>query len=132
MQLMANKVNMPSDTLKKAIIEGWKPELRLFVLNANAKDIQELLSVARNCEAARSADTQSTSTINNLTDMVGSLITKVNQLTTTTAEQNNKKITFAEAAMSSEDSGKRFDVSLKQPTSSDRDYQRQYESSIHR
>ena len=46
MQLMANKVNMPSDTLKKAIIQGLKPELCLFVLNANAKDIQEMLSVA--------------------------------------------------------------------------------------
>ena len=38
--------------------------------------------------------------------MVGSLNTKVSQLTTTTAGQHNKKVTFAEAAMSSEDSGK--------------------------
>ena len=103
MQLMANKVSMPSETLLKAIIQGLQPELRLFVLNSKASDIQELLTIARTCEAARSADTKQSSNIDTLTDMVGSLIAKVSQLTTD--EQVNKKVKFAETAVSSERTG---------------------------
>ena len=102
--------------------------MRLFVLNANAKDIQELLAVARTCEAARSADTPQTSNIDNLTDMVGSLIAKVSQLTTATAEQNIKGVKFTEAAMSSENSDRQINESVQQPPSG-RDYQRQYRPS---
>ena len=122
MQLMANKVSMPAGTLKKAIIQGLQPELRLFVLNANAKDIQELLTVARTCEAARSADIHQTSNIDVLTDMVGSLVTKVSQLATTTDEHNIKRVTFADAAISSENSESQFKETVQQPPSS-REYQ---------
>ena len=125
MQLMANKVSMPTDTLKKAIIQGLKPELRLFVLNAKAKDIQELLTVARTCEAARSADTQHSSNIDVLTDMVGSLIAKVGQLSSTTETQNVKNVAFVEAAVSSENSDRQFDASIQQPASG-REYQRSF------
>jgi len=119
MQLMANKVSMPAETLKKAIIQGLKPELRLFVLNAKAKDIQELLVVARTCEAARSADGNQKTNIDTLTDMVGSLLSKVSDLTTQ-KEQSAKRVQFVETAMSSRESTPQYEQS------SPHDKQRQY------
>jgi len=99
MQLMANKVSMSSDTLKKAIIQGLLPELRLFVLNAHAQDIQELLAVAKTCETARAVKSHQQSNIDNLTDMVGSLLNKVTQLAN--KETAIKRVQFVETAVQS-------------------------------
>jgi hypothetical protein len=54
MHITATRVGMPSETLKEAIIQGLKLELRLFVLTNSVEDILHLLKLARICEAARS------------------------------------------------------------------------------
>jgi hypothetical protein len=84
MQLTANRVSMPTDQLQELIIQGLKPELRLFVLNSRVHDIPELLTIARTCEAARMVDKPPAinSSIELLTNLVGALTTQVAKLTT--------------------------------------------------
>lgn len=82
MQVVANRVGMGPEQLLKLIIQGLKPELRLFVLNARVANIEELLSIARTCEAARQVDKPShQSSIDVLTEVVGSLAVAVAELT---------------------------------------------------
>ena len=81
MQVIANRIGMSHENLLRMIIQGLKPELRLFTMNADVKTIKELLSVARMCEAARGVDKQSpTSSIAVLTEVVGSLALKIEKL----------------------------------------------------
>jgi hypothetical protein len=113
MQIRATRVGMPQDTLKDAIIQGLKPELRLFVLNAKVPDIPTLLTVARTCEAARSADkVKSSDDIGQLKAMVNSLINKMDKITG--AENDNttymKKVTFAQSAVTPAESVRSHDV----------------------
>jgi hypothetical protein len=83
MQIIGSRVNMPQEQLLKLIIQGLKPELRMFVLQANAGSIAELLTVSRTCEAARSIDhaRQPTTAIDMLTSVVGALTAEVAKLT---------------------------------------------------
>jgi hypothetical protein len=62
MQSAASRVNMPEDYLADAILQGLKPELRLFVLYAGVETIPEILKIARTSEAAHSADRSITTT----------------------------------------------------------------------
>ena len=106
MQIIANRVGMSQDTLKEAIIQGLKPELRLFVLNAQASDIPSLLHVARTCEAARSADKPSKQAdgIQELRTMVSTLMYKMDKLSDKDDNKvaSEKRVTFAQAAVTTE------------------------------
>ena len=113
MQIRATRVGMPQDTLKDAIIQGLKPELRLFVLNAKVPDIPTLLTVARTCEAARSADKiKSSDDIGQLKAMVNSLINKMDKMTGAENDNNTytKKVTFAQSAVTPAESIRNHDV----------------------
>ena len=101
MQLTANKVGMPQETLREAIIQGLKPELRLFVLNANAHDIPTLLAVARTCEAARSADRPRNQDSLEIKSMVASLMQQMQQMTTSinAGDKTEKRVSFVQPAL---------------------------------
>jgi hypothetical protein len=106
MQIIANRVGMSQNTLKEAIIQGLKPELRLFVLNAQASDIPSLLHVARTCEAARSADkpNKQADGIQELRTMVSTLMCKMDKLSDKEDHKSalEKRVTFAQAAVTTE------------------------------
>ena len=94
LRLKANRVAMAEEQLIKIILQGIRPELRLFVLNAKCKTITHLLEVARTCEAARAADTNTNTKDTNieaLTSMVGTLMDRVSELT--------RQSTFTQAAL---------------------------------
>ena len=107
-QLTANKVGMPQETLREAIIQGLKPELRLFVLNANTHDIPSLLTVARTCEAARSADRPKNCDNLEIKSMVASLMQQMQQMATSmnAADKTEKRVSFAQSVLA--DSHKTF------------------------
>ena len=56
MQEAATRVDMPEHYLADAIVQGLRPELRLFVLHSKASTIPQILDVARTSEAAHSAN----------------------------------------------------------------------------
>ena len=47
MQVIANRIGMSQENLLRMIIQGLKPELRLFTMNADVKNIKDLLSQGR-------------------------------------------------------------------------------------
>jgi hypothetical protein len=113
MQIRATRVGTPQHTLKYAIIQGLKPELRLFVLNAKIPDIPTVLTVARTCEAARSADkVKSSDDIGQLKAMVNSLINKMDKITGAENDNNTyiKKVTFAQGAVTPAECVRSHDV----------------------
>ena len=101
MQLTANKIGIPQETLREAIIQGLKPELRLFVLNANAHDIPTLLAVARTCEAARSADRPRNQDSLEIKSMFASLMQQLQQMATSinAGDKNEKRVSFVQSAL---------------------------------
>jgi hypothetical protein len=117
MQSAASRVNMPEDYLADAILQGLKPELRLFVLYAGVETIPEILKIARTSEAAHSADksTTTTSDINTKLDFVMQqqaetmktlkLMEETNKCSNIMSDQLalSKRVTFAQAAMSEND-----------------------------
>jgi hypothetical protein len=114
MQTAGNRVNMPENYLADAILQGLKPELRLFALHSGADTIPEILKVARVSEAAHLADQSAThvSDVNSKLDFVMQQqaetmkalksIEQSNQRSASMSDQSilNKKVTFAQSAIS--------------------------------
>jgi hypothetical protein len=67
MKMAANRIHMPTDFLKDAIVKGLKQHLRVAVLQANVTNIQELLTVARTTENAYTDDTNNSAQLDVLT-----------------------------------------------------------------
>ena len=100
MHITATRVGMPNDTLKEAIIQGLKPELRLFVLANKVGDIPELLKLARTCEAARSADKSGTNNVDKLTAKVDDLMKKIDSMVTRDDDKGStRRVSFTQAAV---------------------------------
>jgi hypothetical protein len=89
----ALRVKMTDEHLQRVLIQGFKPAIRLQVMSAgNCDTIQQMLLMARNCEAAQSGDHPSTSTTNeNLSAMITQLMAKVSAV----AEANKRLLTAA-------------------------------------
>jgi hypothetical protein len=114
LQAAGNRVIMPENYLADAILQGLKPQLRLFVLHSGADTIPEILKVARVSEAAHLADQSAThmSDVNSKLDFVMQQqaetmkalksIEQSNQRSASMSDPSilNKKVTFAQSAMS--------------------------------
>jgi hypothetical protein len=114
MQAAGNRVNMPENYLADAILQGLKPELRLFVLHSGADTIPEILKKARISESTHLADQSAThmSDINTKLDFVMQQQAETMKALKSMEQSNqrsasmsdlltlNKKATFAQSAIS--------------------------------
>jgi hypothetical protein len=84
----AMRVKMTDEHLQRVLIQGFKPAIRMQVMSAsNCDTIQQMLLVARGCEAAQSGDRPSQVTTNeNLSALMIQLMAKVNNV----AEDNKR------------------------------------------
>jgi hypothetical protein len=114
MQAAGNRVNMPENYLADAILQGLKPELRLFVQHSGANTIPKILKVARISEAAHLADQSAThmSDVNTKLDFVMQQQAETMKALKSMEQSNqrsasrsdpltlNKKVTFVQSAIS--------------------------------
>lgn len=75
MRLEAYQLQMPEKQLFKIISHGFKEPIKLFVMNSSCQSIDEILSIARTCEAANGTDKPNKQqlVIEELTDIVKQL-----------------------------------------------------------
>jgi hypothetical protein len=75
MRLQGYQINMPESQLFKIICNGFKEPIKMFVMTNNCSSIEELLNIARSCEAASSSDRPNSQqlAITQLTEMVREL-----------------------------------------------------------
>ena len=120
MQSAAEKVDLPESALKQAIIQGLRPNIRVFVLHSQANTLAELLQVARTSETAH-GETASTpqqldeltakldmwmsqqqATINKQDESINNLRQVFSSIKHTTADNasSNKHVTFTQSSVS--------------------------------
>jgi hypothetical protein len=108
MQLMAKRIDMPQASLIDAILQGLRSEIRLMVLLADTSSIHNILTTARAAEAAHAADSKP---INNddlryneglitVNSKLDALLQQLSTKQSTTTENQEMRVTFAQAAMS--------------------------------
>jgi hypothetical protein len=107
MQLMAKRIDMPQTSLIDAILQGLRSEIRLMVLLADTSSIHNILTTARAAEAAHAADSKPINddsqynerllAVNNKLD---ALLQQLSTTKSTTTESLERRVTFAQAAMS--------------------------------
>jgi hypothetical protein len=107
MQLMAKRIDMPQASLIDAILQGLRSEIRLMVLLADTSSIHNILTTARAAEAAHAADSKPVNddlrynegliTVNSKLD---ALLQQLSTKQSTTTENQERRVTFAQAAMS--------------------------------
>jgi hypothetical protein len=108
MQLMAKRIEMPQASLIDAILQGLRSEIRLMVLLADTSSIHNILTTARAAEAAHAADSKPVNnddlrynaeliTVNNKLD---ALLQQLSTTKSTTTENLERRVTFAQAAIS--------------------------------
>jgi hypothetical protein len=108
MQLMAKRIDMPQASLIDAILQGLRSEIRLMVLLADTSSIHNILTTARAAEAAHAADSKPVNnddlrynegliTVNSKLD---ALLQQLSTTKSTTTENLERRVTFAQAAMS--------------------------------
>jgi hypothetical protein len=77
MQAAARRINMATESLIDAIIQGLHPEIRLHVLHTGADSVDRILEAARVSEAAHSANALQPNQVDKLTAKVEQLIDKI-------------------------------------------------------
>ena len=90
----ATRVKMSDEQLQRVLIQGFKPAIRMQVMSAgNCNTIQQMLLVARGCEAAQSGDRPSQTTTNeNLSALMMQLMAKVSNV----AEDNKRLLAMSQ------------------------------------
>jgi hypothetical protein len=108
MQLMVKRIEMPQSSLIDAILQCLRSEIWLMVLLADTSSIHNILTAARAAEAAHAADSKPVNnddlrhnaellTVNNKLD---TLLQQLSTTRSTTTENLERRVTFAQAAIS--------------------------------
>jgi hypothetical protein len=103
MQAAARRINMATDSLIDAIIQGLLPQIRLHVLHTGADSIESILDAARVSEAAHAANTSQNSHMDKLTAKVEQLIDKISAQASidTPKSPASRRVSFQQAAITS-------------------------------
>jgi hypothetical protein len=95
MQTAARRIDMADNMLVDAIIQGLLPEIRLFVLQSGAEDLDEICQKAKVAEAARAATQNNSTHLEQLSTKIDTLLEKI-------ANNPERKVTFSQSTVAAE------------------------------
>jgi hypothetical protein len=103
MQAAARRINMATDSLIDAIIQGLLPHIRLHVLHTGADSIEGIIDAARVSEAAHAANLSQNTQVDKLTAKVEQLIEKISTQASidTPKSPTSRRVSFQQNAISS-------------------------------
>jgi hypothetical protein len=103
MQAAARRINMTTESLIDAIIQGLLPHIRLHVLHTGADSIDGIIDAARVSEAAHAANLSQNNQVDKLTAKVEQLIEKISTQASidTSKSPTTRRVSFHQDAISS-------------------------------
>jgi hypothetical protein len=121
MQTSAKRINMPTDLVIDAIIQGLNPEIRLHVLHTGADSIDGILEAARVSEMAHTANTTQPNQIEELATQVKLLVNKISAQTVidTPRSPTERRVSFSQTAIAAPSMRERSTSPINRPRTPD-------------
>jgi hypothetical protein len=121
MQTSAKRINMPTDLVIDAIIQGLNPEIRLHVLHTGADSIDGILEAARVSEMAHTANTTQPNQIEELATQVKLLVNKISAQTVidTPRSPTERRVSFSQTAITAPSMRERSTSPINRPRTPD-------------
>jgi hypothetical protein len=121
MQTLAKRINMPTDLVIDAIIQGLNPEIRLHVLHTGADTIDGILQAARVSEMAHNANTTQPNQLEELATQVKLLVNKISAQTVidTPRSPTERRVSFSQTAITAPPMRERSTSPINRPRTPD-------------
>jgi hypothetical protein len=99
MQTATRRIGLEQSYLVDAILRGLKPSIRLHVLHAEIKTVDDILHHAKISEAFHSANAIHTNQVNRLTARVETLLHKLSRYESENGQPVVKIVTFSQSTV---------------------------------
>jgi hypothetical protein len=121
MQTAAKRINMPTDEVIDALIQGLNPQIRLHVLHTGADSIDGILEAARVSEMAHTANTSQPNQIDELVAQVKLLVNKISAQTAidTPRSPTARRVSFSQTAIAAPTMRERSTSPISRPRTPD-------------